>query len=38
MADYDKALQKALSQSEISFEIKNAYTETGTETVTVKIN
>ena len=38
MADYDKALQEALSKSEISFEIKNAYTETGTETVTVKIN
>ena len=38
MADYDKALQEALSQSEISFEIKNAYTEEGTETVTVKIN
>lgn len=38
MTDYDKALQKALDKSEISFEIKNAYTEEGTETVTVKIN
>lgn len=38
MADYDKALQKALDKSEIAFEIKNAYTEKGTEIVTVKIN
>jgi len=38
MADYERALQKALSKSEISFEIKNAYTEEGTETVTVKFN
>ena len=38
MADYEKALQNALSKSEITFEIKNAYTEEGTETVTVKIN
>ena len=38
MTDYEKALQNALSKSEISFEIKNAYTEKGTETVTVKIN
>ena len=37
MADYDKALQSALDKSEISFEIKNVYTEKGTETVTVKI-
>ena len=37
MADYDKALQNALSKQEIAFEIKNAYTEQGTETVTVKI-
>ena len=37
MADYDSVLQKALSESEISFEIKNAYTEKVTETVTVKI-
>ena len=38
MEDYDKALQDALDKSEISFEIKNVYTEKGTETVTVKIN
>ena len=38
MADYDKALKDALSKSEIAFEIKNTYTEQGTETVTVKIN
>ena len=38
MADYDKALKNALNKSEISFEIKNAYTEPGTETVTIKIN
>ena len=38
MADYDKVMQNALGKSEISFEIKNAYTEKGTETVTVKIN
>ena len=38
MADYEKALQNALDKSEITFEIKNAYTEKGTETVTVKIN
>ena len=38
MADYEKALQRALSKSEITFEIKNAYTEKGTETVTVRIN
>lgn len=38
MADYEKVLQNALGKSEISFEIKNAYTEEGTETVTIKIN
>ena len=38
MADYEKVLQNALSKSEITFEIKNAYTGEGTETVTVKIN
>ncbi len=38
MTDYEKALQNALSKSEIAFEIKNAYTEKGTETVTVKID
>ena len=38
MTDYEKALQNALDKSEISFEIKNVYTEPGTETVTVKIN
>ena len=38
MADYEKALQNALSKSEITFEIKNAYTEEGTEAVTVKID
>ena len=38
MIDYEKALQNALSKSEITFEIKNAYTGKGTETVTVKIN
>ena len=38
MADYDKALTDALSKPEIVFEIKNTYTEQGTETVTVKIN
>ena len=38
MADYEKALQNALGKSEISFEIKNAYTEKGTETVTIKID
>ena len=36
MTDYDKALKGALSKQEISFEIKNAYTEEGTETVTIK--
>lgn len=38
MEDYDKALKNALRKSEISFEIKNVYTEQGTETVTLKIN
>ena len=38
MTDYDKALKGALSKQEISFEIKNAYTEKGTETVTIKID
>ena len=38
MEDYNKALKNALQKSEISFEIKNVYTEQGTETVTVKIN
>ncbi len=38
MADYDKALQEALRKSEISIEIKNTYTDKGTETVTVTIN
>ena len=38
MTDYEKALQNALSKSEIAFEIKNTYTEKGTETVTVKID
>ena len=38
MADYEKALKNALDKSEISFEIKNVYTEEGTQTVTVKIN
>ena len=38
MVDYDKALQNALGKSEITFEIKNSYTEPGTETVTVKIS
>ena len=38
MADYDKALKNALNKSEIAFEIKNTYTEKGTETVTIKIN
>ena len=38
MADYDKALKDALTKSEIAIEIKNTYTEQGTETVTVKIN
>ena len=38
MEDYNKALKNALRKSEISFEIKNVYTEQGTETVTVKIN
>ena len=38
MTDYEKALQNALSKSEIAFEIKNTYTEEGTETVTVKID
>ena len=38
MTDYENALQNALSKSEIAFEIKNAYTEKGTETVTVKID
>ncbi len=38
MADYERVLQNALSKSEISFEIKNAYTDEGTETVTVKFN
>ena len=38
MADYEKVLQNALGKSEISFEIKNAYTEEGTETVTIKID
>jgi S1-C subfamily serine protease len=38
MTDYEKVLQNALGKSEISFEIKNAYTEKGTETVTIKID
>ena len=38
MADYDKALENALRKPEISFEIKNIYTEQGTKTVTLKIN
>ena len=38
MADYEKALKNALDKSEITFEIKNVYTEEGTETVTVKID
>ena len=38
MTDYDKALKGALNKPEISFEIKNAYTEEGTETVTIKID
>ena len=38
MADYEKALENALDKSEITFEIKNVYTEEGTEAVTVKIN
>ena len=38
MTDYDKALKDALSKPEIAIEIKNTYTEQGTETVTVKIN
>ena len=38
MADYEKALENALDKSEITFEIKNVYTEEGTETVTVKID
>ncbi len=38
MTDYEKVLQNALSKSEITFEIKNAYTEKGTETVTIKID
>ena len=38
MADYERVLQNALDKSEISFEIKNAYTEEGTETVTIKID
>ena len=38
MTDYEKALQNALSKSEITFEIKHAYTEEGTETVTIKFN
>ncbi len=38
MTDYDKALKDALGKSEVAFEIKNAYTEKGTEIVTVKIN
>ena len=38
MADYDNALKNALRKPEISFEIKNIYTEQGTKTVTLKIN
>ena len=38
MADYEKVLQNALSKSEITFEVKNANTEKGTETVTIKID
>ena len=38
MTDYEKVLQNALSKSEITFEIKNVYTEEGTETVTIKID
>ena len=38
MADYEKALENALDKSEITFEIKNVYTEEGTEAVTVKFN
>ena len=38
MADYEKALENALDKSEITFEIKNVYTEEGTEAVTVKID
>ena len=38
MTDYEKALENALDKSEITFEIKNVYTEEGTETVTVKID
>ena len=38
MTDYNKVLQNALGKSEISFEIKNVYTEKGTETVTIKID
>lgn len=38
MTDYEKVLQNALSKSEITFEIKHAYTEEGTQTVTIKID
>ena len=38
MTDYEKALENALDKSEITFEIKNAYTEEGTEVITVKID
>ena len=38
MVDYEKALKNALDKSEITFEIKNVYTEEGTEAVTVKID
>ena len=38
MADYEKALENALDKSEITFEIKNVYTEEGTKAVTVKID
>ena len=38
MTDYDKALKDALNKSTIAFEIKNVYTEKGTETVIVKID
>ena len=38
MTDYEKVLQNALSKSEITFEIKHAYTEEGTQTVIIKID
>ena len=37
MIDYEKVLKAALGESEITFEIKNSYTEDGTETVIVKL-